>query len=38
MVRLEQIRDCDRLAALAGSYSRFPISSNTKAKTTTKTV
>lgn len=38
MVRLEQIRDCDRLAALVGSHSRFPLYSNTKAKTTTKTV
>lgn len=38
MVRSEQIRDCDRLAAPAGSRSRFPTYSNTKAKTTTKTV
>jgi hypothetical protein len=38
MVRFEQIRVCARLAASAGLACRFPMSSKTKAKTTTKTV
>jgi hypothetical protein len=38
MVRFEQICVCADLAANAGGDARFPMSSKTKAKTTTKTV
>jgi hypothetical protein len=38
MVRFERIAMCDHLASAAGQDSRFPVSSKTKAKTTTKTV
>ena len=38
MVRFEQIGMSDHLAYVAGRNSRFPVSSKTKAKTTTKTV
>ena len=38
MVRFEQIGMCDHLAQAAGHDVRFPVSSKTKAKTTTKTV
>lgn len=38
MVRSEQIHVCARLAANAGLVCRFPMSSKTKAKTTTITV
>jgi hypothetical protein len=38
MVRFEQIGMSDHLAQDAGRNSRFPVSSKTKAKTTTKTV
>jgi hypothetical protein len=38
MVRFEQIGMRDRLADAAGGNFRFPVSSKTKAKTTTKTV
>jgi hypothetical protein len=38
MVRFEQIGMLDHLAYSAGRNSCFPVSSKTKAKTTTKTV
>jgi hypothetical protein len=38
MVRFEQIGMIDHPAYSAGRESRFPVSSKTKAKTTTKTV
>jgi hypothetical protein len=38
MVRLEQIVRCDHPVQSAGQDIRLPVSSKTKAKTTTKTV
>jgi len=38
MVRFEQIDSFSHLAEFAGQEFRFPVSSKTKAKTTTKTV
>lgn len=38
MVRFEQIDSCSHLAEYAGRDVCFPVSSKTKAKTTTKTV
>ena len=38
MVRFERIAQCNHLASLAGQDFCFPVSSKTKAKTTTKTV
>jgi hypothetical protein len=38
MVRFEQVAARNHLASAAGLDLRFPVSSKTKAKTTTKTV